>query len=147
MVHVHGAKDQSTSDGYPDAWYTARGEHGPLYKTNIYNYPNTQPASTNWYHDHVTGITRLNVAAGMAGLFIVKDAKTEDAFNLPSGEFDVPLLLQDRSFLANGNLAFPWKGMNPHVHPFWSSEYFGNSLLVNGKVRGVSYCIESASVR
>ena len=69
VVHLHGGEDQSTSDGVPEAWFTNTGLHGKGYSTfaldraepAIYNYPNDQEATTLWFHDHVLGITRINV--------------------------------------------------------------------------------------
>jgi spore coat protein A len=70
------------------------------------NYPNDQRAAQLWYHDHAIGITRLNVYAGMAGLYFVRDAE-EAALNLPSGAYEMPLVIQDRSFHTDGRLFYP----------------------------------------
>ena len=48
-----------------------------------------------WYHDHAMGINRLNIYAGLFGLYIIRDA-FEDALNLPSGPYEIPLVLADR---------------------------------------------------
>src|SRR6202012_5689950 len=94
-------------------------------------YPNDQPATTLWYHDHCLGITRLNVYAGLAGCYLIRD-EVEDALNLPQGKFDIPLMLQDRSFRRDGSLLYP-RAVNG-THPVWVQEYFGNVICVNGKV-------------
>ena len=60
VVHLHGAKVQPDSDGYPEAWFTPG-------KSALYFYPNQQQATTLWYHDHALGIVRLNNYAGLAG--------------------------------------------------------------------------------
>jgi spore coat protein A, manganese oxidase len=130
VVHVHGAKVLPESDGYPDAWITPDGKTGPTYNPSPSHYPNDQAATTLWYHDHALGITRLNVVAGLAGVYIIRDEE-EDALNLPSGEYEMPLLIQDRSFLADGSLWYPPAPQG--THPMWMQEYFGETICVNGK--------------
>ncbi|HEX4921645.1 MAG TPA: copper oxidase, partial [Candidatus Bathyarchaeia archaeon] len=53
---------------------------------------------------------------------------------LPSGQFEIPLAIQDRSFNNDGSLWFPSVGDNPDVHPYWQPEFFGNTIMVNGVV-------------
>jgi spore coat protein A len=130
IVHVHGARVLPESDGYPDAWITPDGKTGPAYDPSPSHYPNDQAATTLWYHDHAIGITRLNVVAGLAGVYVIRDEQ-EDALNLPSGEFEMPLLIQDRSFLPDGSLYYPPAPQG--THPMWMQEYFGETICVNGK--------------
>ena len=130
VVHVHGAKVLPESDGYPDAWITPDGKTGPTYGPSPSYYPNDQAATTLWYHDHALGITRLNVVAGLAGVYVIRDEE-EDALYLPSGEYEMPLLIQDRSFLADGSLWYPPAPQG--THPMWMQEYFGETICVNGK--------------
>jgi spore coat protein A, manganese oxidase len=130
VTHVHGAKVLPESDGYPDAWITPDGKTGTAFGPEPSHYPNDQPASTLWYHDHAMGITRLNVVAGMAGVYVIRDEE-EDALNLPSGEYEMPLLIQDRSFLEDGSLHYP--PAQNGTHPMWLQEYFGQTICVNGK--------------
>jgi len=91
VAHLHGACVMPDDDGYPDAWFTAQGEHGPKFNLRPSSYPNCQPSTTLWYHDHCLGITRLNVYAGLAGFYLIRD-ETENALNLPCGEFEIPLI-------------------------------------------------------
>ncbi|CAI5484358.1 unnamed protein product [Closterium sp. Yama58-4] len=132
-VHLHGAQVSSSYDGHPEAWYTRWEEKGPEFESNHYHYPNMQPPSTLWYHDHTLGMTRLNIIAGLFGAYILSNPQTERKFNLPVGRFDVPLLIQDRSFLWNGHTFMEGKGVTKS-HPEWVPEYFGNFMTVNGKV-------------
>jgi spore coat protein A, manganese oxidase len=142
VPHLHGAEDQSTSDGGPQAWFTASGIHGPDYNTAIPTandsavdyYPNGQPATTLWYHDHALGMTRLNVMSGLAGFYLLRDPNDPIAPLLPNGQYEVPLAIQDRSFNLDGSLWFPSTGDNPNVHPYWEPEFFGNTIMVNGVV-------------
>ncbi len=123
VVHVHGAKAAPESDGYPEDWYGAG-------QSATYHYPNDQEAALLWYHDHAMGINRLNICAGMAGLYIVRDA-VEDGLNLPKGEFEIPLVLMDRMIRQDGQIYYPVSRL-PGAP--WVPEYFGNAVLVNGKL-------------
>lgn len=141
-THIHGLEVQSNYDGVPESWFTANGIHGATYSTYkpttsnaaVYNYPNTQPATTLWYHDHALGLTRFNVLAGLAGLYLIRDPNDDVDSLLPSGKYEMPLLVQDRSFAKDGSLYFPTDSTVPTVHPYWMSEFAGDVILVNGKV-------------
>jgi spore coat protein A, manganese oxidase len=130
VTHLHGARVMPDSDGYPDAWVTSDGRTGSVRAADPCHYPNDQQATTLWYHDHALGITRLNVYAGLAGLYLIRDAE-EDALNLPSGPYEIPLMIQDRSFKADGSLLYP--PAPEGTHPVWMQEFFGNAICVNGK--------------
>ena len=133
-THVHGAEVEPQSDGHPDSWFTPGfAEIGPGFVTQTYHYANTQPPATIWYHDHAFGYTRLNVYMGLAGFYIVRDPQNEPQ-NLPSGAYEIPIVIQDRMFNTDGSLSYPDVGINPTIHPFWVPEFFGNTILVNGKV-------------
>lgn len=137
VVHLHGANVEADSDGYPDAWYTNNfKETGDHFKKKVYEYTNRQPASTLWYHDHAMGITRLNVYAGLAGIYIIHD-KHEQSLNLPKGKYDIPLVIQDKSFHEDGSLAYPTQPPNPSPdlpNPSIVPGFLGDTILVNGKV-------------
>jgi spore coat protein A, manganese oxidase len=136
VVHVHGANVPTESDGYPEAWFTnGFRQVGPYFTNKIYWYPNKQEASTLWYHDHALGITRLNVYAGLAGFYILHD-ENEKKLDLPKGKYDIPLAIQDRSFNADGSLFYPFEPDPPvpNVYPSIVPEFFGDKILVNGKV-------------
>lgn len=134
VTHLHGGQIESPSDGNPDAWFTpGYAQKGSYWSQQIYNYSNSQEPSTLWYHDHALGITRLNVYAGLAGYYILRDT-WEDNLNLPSGNYEIPIAIQDRMFTADGQLYYPSMPEeagqpNPSVLP----EMFGDFILVNGK--------------
>ena len=142
VTHLHGAVVRSDSDGGPEQWFTANGLHGPIYRTTkptasnaaVYYYPNQQEATTLWYHDHALGMTRLNVMSGLAGFYLIRDPCDYVADKLPKGKYEIPLAIQDRSFNLDGSMWFPSVGNNPDVHPYWNPEFFGNTIMVNGKV-------------
>ncbi len=123
VVHVHGAKVPPESDGYPESWKVPG-------QSVTYSYPNEQEAATLWYHDHAMGINRLNIYAGLFGMYIVRD-KFEDELNLPKGPYEIPLVIYDRSFLRDGSLDYPTSGM-PDMP--WVPEAFGEAMMVNGKL-------------
>jgi spore coat protein A len=141
VTHLHGGEVSSASDGYPDAWWTADGKHGPSYNTAVpteansavFVYPNEQQPTTLWYHDHALGLTRLNVLSGLAGFYIIRNTSDPVEKLLPNGEYEMPLALQDRSFLADGSLYYPTQGINPTIHPYWQNSFLGNTIIVNGK--------------
>jgi len=123
VVHVHGAKVPPESDGHPESWYVPGS-------SAVYHYPNRQDAATLWYHDHAMGIERLNQYAGLFGVFLIRD-DLEDALHLPSGPYEIPIVLADRLFDAAAQLVYPTSGM-PDAP--WVSEVHGDALLVNGKL-------------
>jgi len=122
VVHVHGAKVRPENDGYPEDWYTPG-------KSVTYHYPNHQEAAMLWYHDHAMGINRLNVYAGLSGVFLIRDA-LEDSLNLPKGAYEIPLVICDRFLRQDGQLDYPDSGA---ADAPWVPEVFGDVMLVNGK--------------
>jgi FtsP/CotA-like multicopper oxidase with cupredoxin domain len=147
VVHLHGAEVPSQFDGHPDAWFTpGDAQIGPSFVSNTYSYPNSQEATTLWYHDHALGVVRQNVLAGLAGFYFIRDNRDSglaaNPITLPSGPQEVELLIQDRQFDSNGQLYFPDSDnpsnlngppSNPDMHPFWIPEFFGDVITVNGK--------------
>jgi len=148
------------SDGYAEAWYlpaaanipAGYADNGTWYEffkgkaagkgylapgttawepgTAVFQYPNSQRASTIWYHDHTLGMTRVNVYAGPAGFFIIRggpegdgsvlDSRTGTVAVLPGPApkesdkfppnktyYEIPVAIQDRSFDADGSLFYP----------------------------------------
>jgi spore coat protein A, manganese oxidase len=128
VPHLHGSRSQSESDGLPEKWFTPG--HSALY-----HYPNDQPATTLWYHDHAIGITRLNVYAGLSGFFLLRDDE-ERGMNLPSGDYEVPLLLQDRTLDDRGQLVYAptMDDAVPLPPGVWGPMFFGELPVVNGAI-------------
>ena len=87
------------------------GFHGTLkqpvlFERETYVYPNHQQACTLWYHDHAMALTRLNVYAGLAGFYLISDA-FEKSLELPKDDYDIPLMIMDRTFQEDGSLFYP----------------------------------------
>jgi spore coat protein A, manganese oxidase len=123
VIHLHGGRTPAASDGYPEDW-TLPGHSQTCY------YPSLQHAATLFYHDHTMGINRLNTYAGMMGFCILRDAR-EDPFALPTGRYDIPLLVCDRTLRTDGQLDYPVSQKPGEV---WVPEVFGDAILVNGKL-------------
>lgn len=124
-LHLHGGNTEAKSDGHPlDTFHVGAAK--------TYYYDNDQEASTLWYHDHAMGITRLNVMAGLAGFYLMRDERdtglADNPIGLPSGQYEIPLVIQDRMFAADGSMAYPAGPLQT-----WSPEFFGDVPVVNGK--------------
>ena len=89
-IHWHGLILPENMDGHPKDVVAPGG-------SLQYSLPIIQRAGTYWYHPHPHGSTAKQVFMGLAGMFIVNDEE-EAALNLPSGEFEVPLIIQDKHF-------------------------------------------------
>jgi len=186
---VHGAHTTEDSDGYAEAWYLPNAKNIPAgYATTgtffdyfndkyghnwspgtvSFKYPNDQPATTLWYHDHALGMTRANVYAGPAGFWLIRGGLNDidlgyvapGVGDSPLGEYtEIPIVVQDRSFNADGSLFYPdnraffevlnvpstvpyldipfipdlgCDGLISDVSPIWNPEFFGNMMVVNG---------------
>ena len=101
--------------------------------TNRFEYDNNVAAGNLWYHDHALGITRLNVYAGMAGFYFVRDdldtGQPDNSLGLPAFPYEIALAIQDRMFKKGGQLFYP--GFNGD--PFWA-DFITDQGLKNGKV-------------
>ncbi|WP_248345569.1 multicopper oxidase family protein [Anaeromyxobacter paludicola] len=151
VPHLHGGHVAAEFDGNPLFWFSndpkaaANGMGGPAGDRVQYTYDNSQEAATLWFHDHAMGVTRLNVYAGLASYYLLRD-DAEAALGLPSGAYEVPLVLQDKSFNDDGSLSYASYPLystythgpllDPKGNPMYSSgpETYGNTVVVNGVV-------------
>jgi spore coat protein A len=147
VTHLHGGHTESASDGLPEAWFTQGfAETGPTFVKQLYHYDNDQEAGTLWYHDHALGITRLNVYAGLAGFYLLRDQNEDGLVKsgvLPARAYEREIVIQDRQFDATGQLDLP---VVPPEQPGCDeagpckaapvpsavAEFFGDYILVNG---------------
>ena len=137
VTHLHGARSETRSDGLPEAWSTPNDLYRGRLFAKPYHYQNDQEAAHLWYHDHVLGITRLNVYMGLVGFYFIRDAnedKLRTSNVLPSYPYEIPLALMDRTFDQNGQLFYPSEDPEtPDLpHPTHLPEFFGDVILVNG---------------
>jgi FtsP/CotA-like multicopper oxidase with cupredoxin domain len=125
VVHLHGGLTPASYDGWAENLF-APGQPA------VYHYPMNQRAALLWYHDHVMGITKFDVYAGLAGLWIVRD-EPERELELPEGPpFEVPLLIQDRNFDLDD--AGQLSGRLLHKTDPDVMEAFAPFTVVNGKI-------------
>ncbi len=128
-MHLHGAVTPPEHDGHPA--FLQRPGQG-----HVHEYPNGHEATQFWYHDHAMGITRLNVYAGLAGMFLLRDefdtGTADNAWGLPSGEFEIPLILQEKLFTADGRQSIRATPMVPQGR--WDGGTPGDVGVVNGKI-------------
>jgi len=127
IIHWHGLRVPDDMDGHP------RYAIGPG-ETYDYEFPVVNRAGMYWYHPHPDGLTGPQVYGGLAGLFIVSDDE-EAALGLPSGEYDVPLVIQDRTFDANNQLVYlsGGGGMGMGMNMDQMMGFLGDRILVNGR--------------
>lgn len=107
VTHLHGGHTEWESDGYPEAWETQDGHKGEYWRKSTYTFDNSQVGGNLWYHDHALGITRLNVYAGLSGMYWLRDVREYllmAADVLPSGPYENELVVQDRWFTDDGQL-------------------------------------------
>jgi FtsP/CotA-like multicopper oxidase with cupredoxin domain len=119
-LHNHGNHSTAESDGQPDAFLAAPSGGSVKYTYTGTEAGGNERGAFQWYHDHRMDVTGRNVWMGLAGMYIIDDPA--DPQTLPKGEFDVPLVIADRSFDANNQLAYR----------FDPSGVTGNQILVNG---------------
>ena len=151
-VHLHGGHHPSRSDGFPG---NIDGHKPFLFgpgKHYNYCYPMLDPGfldktadtserpSTLWYHDHAEDHTAANVYKGLAGFHLVfedplstsiepldtGDETSEKGLHLPSGDFDIPLVLQDKTFFGDGSLFY---------NPFDHDGFLGDKFVINGAIQ------------
>jgi len=153
VTHVHGAHVEADSDGLPEFFFgLSKDSRGPRWKRKKYRYDNSQSAGALWYHDHALGITRLNVYAGLAGFYFIRDnqdtGRRDNPLGLPAEPYEHAYVVQDRMFTADGELFFPAypgdpayndfitdEGANPPAgQPTALAEFFGDHIVVNGKI-------------
>ncbi|MFO8147629.1 MAG: multicopper oxidase domain-containing protein, partial [Gillisia sp.] len=118
IIHWHGMHVPEQFDGHPKDVINS----GERY---IYEYEVMNRAGTYWYHPHPHGRTGPQVYNGLAGLLIVTDEE-EQKLNLPEGEFDLPVVIQDRTFDKNNQLVYLKSRMDR------MNGFLGDQILING---------------
>ncbi len=158
VTHLHGGHTKSGFDGNPEYFFSPGFRvRGPRWEKIQYTYHNDQPAGNLWYHDHALGITRLNVYAGLAGFYFVRDkidtGKQDNPLGLPAFPYELAYAIQGRMFRDTGELFYPafpgdpfyddfitGEGANlpsdlfPGGGPAALAEFFGDHMVVNGLI-------------
>jgi spore coat protein A len=134
MTHLHGAFVAADSDGNPAITQDGFGP-GETQAVHYNNQLPENPAALLWFHDHGLGATRLNVFAGLAAAYILRDefdtGLEPNPIGIPGGAYEIPLVIQDRQFNPDGTFLYPTSDIEGVT---WIGEYFGDVMLVNGKV-------------
>ena len=125
IIHWHGLILPEAMDAHP-RYAIAPGE------TYTYDFQVTNRAGTYWYHPHPHGSTATQVYNGLAGLFIVSDDE-ESSLELPTGDYDIPLVIQDRSFDAENQLLYITGGMMTQMMTQMMG-FLGDNILINGQL-------------
>jgi len=160
VTHLHGGHSDFQFDGNPEFFYSPGNRVvGPQWAnvpggfTNQFRYDNHVPAGNLWYHDHALGITRLNVYAGLAGFYFVRDefdtGAADNPLGLPAYPYEMALAIQDRMFTDRGALFYPAFPGDPFWEDFITgegladdevpqpsalAEFFGDHMVVNGVI-------------
>ncbi|HHJ35125.1 MAG TPA: hypothetical protein ENJ87_05110 [Gammaproteobacteria bacterium] len=126
-IHWHGFKIPGDQDGGPDFPVAANG-------SKQYSFSMLQPAAPLWFHPHPDMKTGEQVYRGLAGVFLLNDdisTQLEMNKKLPAGQYDIPVLIQDRRFqdVVNGvrELAYKTTEMD-------NDGMLGSDILVNGAI-------------
>ncbi|WP_166903825.1 multicopper oxidase family protein [Mycobacterium sp. DL440] len=129
VIHLHGAPNRPVDDGYPTSCMA------PGQSVN-YCFANELEATSLWYHDHSMGLTRLNVYAGLAAPYWIRDefdtGAEENPLGLPAGEHEVPLVISDKVFYRNGGMRYN-SVRTPIFERLWGGGLAGDVIVVNGK--------------
>jgi len=137
-THLHNNHTPSESDGFPCDFFEIGQFYDQHYPVVLAGFASDHPPngdineslSTLWYHDHRVDFTAQNIYKGLAGFFLIfNDQDTGDettGFHLPSGQFDIPMMLTDKVFDSNGQLFFDLFNLDGIL---------GDKFLVNGKIQ------------
>ncbi|GAA1991300.1 multicopper oxidase family protein [Kitasatospora viridis] len=157
VTHLHGGRTAPESDGYPTDLVLPGGDMAGMagmssaapsmpgmpkdprasVVTGVrnYEYPHEQRAATLWYHDHRMDFSAPQVWRGLAGMHLIRD-DVEAGLGLPDGDRELPLLICDRSFEADGSFRYPAKDptllKTPGVDGAYRGGVLGDVILVNG---------------
>jgi FtsP/CotA-like multicopper oxidase with cupredoxin domain len=147
VTHLHGAKVDHKSDGWPldPVGYVGSTPTYGFPTSRTYAFPNDQRAAMLWFHDHAMDNTAVQVHAGLAGLYFVRDKSDKEIFDLIGGAGqEVPLVIQDRNVDCGYQSFNYWAGVPTDVSVtpddgFVRPEFLGETLYVNGRP---SPCVE-----
>jgi FtsP/CotA-like multicopper oxidase with cupredoxin domain len=139
-IHLHNGHTAPESDGFPGDFYDSglfKDQHYlnafPGFSAGDGGDPN-EAMGTLWYHDHRAEFTAQNVYRGLTGAFLLFDEldsgdendPNPKALRLPSGDFDIPLVLADKLFDPDGQMFFD---------PFNLDGILGDKFIVNGAIQ------------
>ena len=132
-VHLHGDHHRWQDDGQPTRFLITKGR-GRTYDFPLTDGGKPEPAAFNWYHDHRMMDTTRNNWRGLQGMFVVTDGRSK-RLGLPSGAYDLPLMVSERTLDANNQLVPVMHHMTPMTGPMAPPDdaTVGDRILVNGR--------------
>ncbi|HVT21680.1 MAG TPA: multicopper oxidase domain-containing protein [Mycobacteriales bacterium] len=136
-IHFHGDHHTWRDDGQPDRFLIKHGG-SRTYDFPLVDHGKPVTEATDFYHDHRMNVTARNNWHGLQGFFLVH-SKKERSLHLPTGKYDVPLMVNDRKFTADNQLTNPFKGRTRSMHGIKgpaappADGTVGNRILVNGE--------------
>jgi FtsP/CotA-like multicopper oxidase with cupredoxin domain len=119
VTHWHGLHVPANMDGHPQFAIQPN-------ETLVYEFEVLNRAGLNFYHPHTHELTASQVYRGLAGAIIINDEE-EAALELPSGEYEIPIVIQDRRFNADNQLIY-----SNHMRDSMTG-FFGDTVLINGQ--------------
>jgi FtsP/CotA-like multicopper oxidase with cupredoxin domain len=120
-IHWHGLVIPPEMDGHPTHTIKPKGEFNFKFKVN-------QQAGMNWYHPHLHESTGRQVTQGLSGMFII-ESDEEKGLSLPSADYEIPLVIQDKRFSSDGTIKY-----SPKMQDTMDG-YLGDQILVNGTLK------------
>lgn len=121
IIHWHGLHTPAAMDGHPASTIGPGGRYAYDFKVN-------NRGGTYWYHTHAHGLTAEQAYHGLASFFLVDDddqRRVSKALDLQLGVTDLPLVIQDKQFDAQGKLLY-----KPGAHEAMMG-WLGDIVLAN----------------
>lgn len=121
IIHWHGLHTPAAMDGHPASTIGPGGRYE-------YDFQVRNRGGTYWYHTHAHELTAEQAYHGLASFFLVDDddqRRLTKALDLQLGVTDLPLVIQDKQFDAQGRLLY-----KPGVHEAMMG-WLGDIVLAN----------------
>ncbi len=125
-IHGHGLHVPGEVDGGPQLEIAPGDQWQPTLSI-------VQPAATCWYHSHTHGRSGSQVYRGLAGMIIIDDDDA-DSLDLPRryGVDDLPVIIQDRTFDAQGRLVYS-------LYDADEDGWLGDTVVINGAIAPLAH--------
>ena len=121
IIHWHGLHTPAKMDGNPSDTVPPGARYD-------YDFTVRNRGGTYWYHTHAHELTAKQAYNGLASFFLVDDEdqrKLAKALDLKLGVTDLPLVIQDKQFDAQGKLVY-----RPNAHESMMG-WLGDIVLAN----------------
>jgi len=135
VLHLHGARVNGIYDGWTLNPISYLNNPYKFQTSFTQPYPNNQRAVLLWYHDHSLDNNAMNVVAGLAGLYVIRDTFDDQLMSLIGGATQEKLMAVHDRVLTSDSLGIDYQAgrvMDTSVYQAVRAEYFGSSLFING---------------